>query len=111
MATMKQNARGWFQHGDVTIKPIAEIPNDARPTASRVLAHGEVTGHAHRLLDDADAEVFEGEDTLSIRVGPHGAGVDHEEHGVGVIDEVGAYEIGRVQEFDHFAEERRNVGD
>ena len=114
MAAMKKNARGWFQHGDVTIKPIAEIPVDAKPSARRVLAYGEVTGHSHRLLDEADVEVFEREGadgTLYIRVGSRGAPVDHEEHGVGVIDEAGAYEIGRVREYDHFAEAARPVRD
>ena len=114
MATMKKNARGWFQHGDVTIKPIAAIPKDAKPSTRRVLAYGEVTGHSHRLLDTADVEVFEREGadgTLYIRVGPKGAPVGHEEHGVGVIDEVGEFESGRVQEWDHFAEEARRVQD
>ena len=102
--------RGWVQHGDVTIKPIDKIPSDAKRTEQRVLAFGEVTGHAHRLLDDADVEVYEREGTLFLRVGPEGAGVTHEEHGVGLI-EPGAYQVGRVREYDHFAEEAREVRD
>ena len=99
----------WFQHGDVTIQP-ARIPVGAQPTARRVLAEGEVTGHAHRLLDDADVEVYEHEGTLFLRVGARGAPISHEEHGQAVIAP-GEYRVGRVQEYDHFSEESRAVRD
>jgi len=99
----------WFQHGDVTIQP-ATIPQGATLTLHRVLAEGEVTGHAHRLADDADVAVYEHEGTLFLRVGPAGVPISHEEHGVGVIAP-GEYRVGRVQEYDHFAEESRAVQD
>jgi hypothetical protein len=100
----------YMQHGDVLITRITTIPAQAVKTAERILARGEVTGHAHRLLDDADVEVYEHEGTLFLRVGPEGAGLTHEEHGVGVISP-GAYRVGRVQEYDHFANEAREVRD
>ena len=99
----------WFQHGDVTIQP-ATIPAGATKTARRILAEGEVTGHAHRLLEGADVEVYEHEGTLFLRVGRGGAPISHEEHGQAVIAP-GSYRVGRVQEFDHFAEESRAVRD
>lgn len=110
MATMRKTARGWFQHGDVTIQPAA-IPAAAQRTDRRVLAEGEVTAHAHRLVENADVEVYEHEGTLFLRVGPGGAGVTHEEHGLGVIDQPGDFRVGRVQEYDHFQEEARQVRD
>lgn len=99
----------WFQHGDVTIIP-SPIPVGAQITDRRTLAEGEVTGHAHRLLNNADVEVYEYEGVLFLRVGLRGADLTHEEHGVGTIAP-GDYKVGRVREYDHFAEEVRVVYD
>lgn len=107
MASVKRPA--WVQHGDVTIQP-AIIPASATKVVRQVLAEGEATGHAHRLLQDADVEVYEHEGTLFLRVGAQGAGITHEEHGLGVIP-AGDYRVGRVREYDHFAEEAREVRD
>lgn len=100
----------FYQHGDCLIVQVPVIPAGAQLTTRRILAEGEATGHAHRLLDGADVEVYEHEGTLFLRVGPGGAGLTHEEHRVGVIQE-GTYQVGRVQEYDHFAEEARAVRD
>lgn len=104
MATMK-----YFQHGDVLVIA-TPIPAKAVRSRTRILARGEVTGHTHRLLEDSDVEIYEHEGTLFLRVGPRGAGLTHEEHGLGVITE-GDYRVGRVMEYDHFAEEARQVRD
>lgn len=101
--------RGWMQHGDVTLTP-AIIPAQATLSNRRTLAEGEVTGHAHRLLENADCEVYEFEGTLFLRVGSRGADLTHEEHGVGTIAP-GDYQVGRVLEYDHFTEEARAVRD
>lgn len=109
MATIR-TGRYW-QHGDVIVYEIAEIPHAATRVERRVLAEGEVTGHAHRLTEDADVEVYEHEGTLFLRVGPGSASLNHEEHGVGVLPAGVLGEVGRVQEYDHFAEEARAVRD
>ena len=49
-----------------------------------VLAYGEVTGHAHAILD-VDAELYEGLETAAaadrfLRIGRGGATLVHEEH-------------------------------
>lgn len=100
----------YMQHGDVLVIAIEGLPVGAKPVVTRVLAEGEVTGHAHRLLDSAEVEVYEHEGTLFLRVGPSGAGLTHEEHGLGVIPE-GTYQVGHVQEYSHFDEEARAVRD
>ena len=102
--------KSWYQHGDVIIRPAA-IPTGARRVETRVLATGEVTGHAHRLTDDSDVEVYEHDGTLYLRVGPGHAKLTHEEHGLGVIEEIGEARVDRVREYDHFAEEARDVRD
>lgn len=99
----------WYQHGDVTIS-LASIPPQATQVETRILAEGEATGHSHRLLENAAVEVYEHEGTLFLSVGPGGAGLSHEEHGLGFLPE-GSYQVGRVREYDHFAEEARAVRD
>ncbi len=51
-----------YRQGDVLLVPVAELPADAKPQARDqgriVLAYGEVTGHAHAIVD-AGAQLFE----------------------------------------------------
>jgi len=100
----------YYQHGDCLLVSVASIPKASTVTPLRILAEGETTGHAHRLLDESDVEVYEYEGTLFFHVGPRGAQITHEEHGLGVIAP-GEYQVGHVQEYDHFAEEARAVRD
>lgn len=99
----------WFQQGDVTMQP-ARIPTGARKDAGRVLAQGEVTGHAHRLTEASDGLLVEVAGQLYLSVGVGGATITHEEHKPVELPQ-GEYRIGRVQEYDHFAEEARQVRD
>jgi len=70
-----------------------------------ILAHGEHTGHYHEAHGDGVALYEDG--TLEA---PHGAQVTHQEHKPVVAwPETWQREI--VQEYDHFAEEARNVAD
>lgn len=101
--------RIWFQQGDVTIQPTT-IPVGTRKPAGRVLAHGEVTGHAHRLTEASDGLLVEIDGQLYLSVGEKGATITHEEHGAIEIP-AGEYRVGRVQEYDHFSEEARQVRD
>lgn len=98
----------WFQQGDVTIKPVASIPEGAGPVSTRVLREGEATGHAHRATGEG-VQLFLHGDTLYMRV-PSGTEVVHEEHQAITLPP-GLYEIGAVREYDHFAEETRPVFD
>jgi hypothetical protein len=101
-------AGDWYQQGDVTIKPVAQIPNGATATGSRVLAEGEATGHKHRA-EAEDVQLFLYEGALFMRA-PSGTTIVHEEHHVLEIPP-GDYQIGAVREYDHFGEEARAVID
>ena len=102
----------YYQHGDVLIKKVEKIPSSAkrkRPSnRGNVLADGEATGHAHVMTPDK-TELYEDDGTLYLTV-KESTPVTHEEHNPIEI-EAGDYEIGIVQEYDHFAEEVRVVKD
>jgi len=100
--TGNDSTTNWYQQGDVTIKPVAAIPNDANPVGGRVLAEGEATGHKHQV-EAEDVLLFMHEDTLYMRV-PSGTRVVHEEHSALDIPP-GDYLVGKVREYDHFAEQ------
>lgn len=101
-------ANNWYQQGDVTIKPVTSIPNGATPVKGRVLAEGEATGHKH-LAESEDVLLFSHEGTLYMRV-VSGTRIVHEEHHALNIPP-GDYLVGKVREYDHFAEEARHVVD
>ena len=102
---------GQYQQGDITLERVDRLPSGAKKASHRILAQGEATGHAHRLEEATDGLLYEATDgTLYMRVGPKGATIAHEEHRPITLPP-GDYRIGRVQEYDHFAEEARRVRD
>ena len=98
-----------LQQGDVLITKVNvnEIKGDK--LNHLVLMEGELTGHAHRISKGL-AELFENGSTKYLKVLSEEAILTHEEHGTITIPK-GFYKIGRVREYDHFAEEARNVQD
>jgi hypothetical protein len=95
----------WYQQGDVLIKPVDEIPENAAVIEGGVLAEGEATGHAHRAIA-VDVQLFVFEGTRYMRV-PQKTEIVHEEHKP-INLPAGDYTIGIVREYDHFAEEKRS---
>lgn len=96
-----------YQQGDVLIKKVSEVKG--KKAKHKVLAEGEVTGHSHRVTE-GEADIYEHEGTLFLKVTSDKAVITHEEHKP-IVVEKGDYQIGIVQEYDHFAEEARNVAD
>ena len=95
------------QQGDVILKRIKTVKG--KKLTHLVLAEGEKTGHKHQIVK-GDAELYEDGRTLYLRVNSDSAILAHEEHAHQVIEK-GDYQIGIVKEYDHFAEEARNVAD
>jgi len=89
-----------FRQGDVLIASIAELPRDARPVSREegriILAHGEVTGHAHAIVEP-DVELYEKDGDYFIRVS-RTAVVRHEEHNPISLDR-GDYRVIRQREY------------
>lgn len=97
----------FYQQGDVLIKKVREIKGKILDHLT--LAIGEATGH-HHTITEGDAELYDQEGTLFLRVMSEEAKLTHQEHNVVILPR-GDYQIGIVQEYDHFAEEARRVAD
>jgi hypothetical protein len=101
-----------YRQGDVLIELIAELPKNLKPLKTEagrfVLAHGEVTGHAHAveakgctLLQDETGATF-------LDVQEAVAALKHEEHGTIELP-AGAYRVLRQSEY--APDEIRQVAD
>jgi hypothetical protein len=103
-----------FRQGDVLIVPIAKLPAGLEPVEREhgrfVLAHGEVTGHAHAIRDKR-AALFRDPKLAAIFMHVSGDGpvaLDHQEHDTIHIPP-GDYQIIRQREYTPDA--IRNVAD
>lgn len=104
-----------IQQGDVTVEYVKAFPRGGKAvipgTRGYVIAEGEHTGHAHAMEAIDGLEVREVDGVLYARI-PEGTEVSllHEEHNPVALPP-GIVRFGRVQEYDHFAEEARQVED
>ena len=102
------------QQGDVTLfRKDITIPATAKEVTGdprgHVLAEGEVTGHYHGIEELSDAKLYQDGERMLLEVFSP-TELKHQEHDAFVI-EPGIWEIGIVQEYDHFAEEAHRVAD
>ena len=96
-----------YQQGDVLLTKVSSVKG--KRLSHLTLANGEHTGH-HHTVTVGDAELYEHEGTLFLRVTSEEAVLTHQEHGPVTLP-AGDYKVGIVQEYDHFAEEARDVRD
>lgn len=82
--------------------------NNMKKRKDKLLATGEVTGHAHRAKGNGVAVYGEG--TERLLEAPEGATVTHEEHGPQKLAP-GEYDVSRVREYDPFEQAIRTVAD
>jgi hypothetical protein len=64
-----------YRHGDVLLTS-KQIPKSAKRKQTKIVAEGEVTGHAHRL---ENGTIYEDGEQLYVRA-RKGAALTHEEH-------------------------------
>jgi len=98
-----------LQQGDVLIKSISTPIPKGEKLNHLTLARGEATGH-HHTITEGDAELIEANNKIYLRVLSAKAYLAHQEHKIIEIPQ-GEYEIGIVQEYDHFTEEARMIAD
>lgn len=103
-----------YRQGDVLIVPVKKLPKNIEPVdreAGRVvLAHGEVTGHAH-AIKDREAALFRDPKLAAIFMhvsGDDTVALEHEEHATIHIPP-GNYQVVRQREYS--PEAIRNVAD
>lgn len=102
----------YYEHGDVILKKIDTIPQAAKKVIVKdqiILAEGETTGHAHRILDLVGTKLLQSGSVMYLHLDQPKALV-HEEHGKLTI-EPGDYEIDRIKEYNPFEKEIRRVQD
>lgn len=99
-----------YRQGDVLVRRVASIPADAKlqpRTGDIILAHGEVTGHAHRVKE-RQADMYGGGGGFYLKVAAGGATITHEEHAT-IPLAPGDYRVLRQREY--YPNEIRNVAD
>ena len=69
-----------YRHGDVMIEKVESLPARKRKAQHTTLAHGEITGHCHRIQEPAHASLYETPSGLYLHVTEEPATVVHEEH-------------------------------
>jgi hypothetical protein len=87
-----------WRHGDVFVAAIAEIPADASRQPNCILAHGEMTGHTHRIEKFGDAQMFERDGQLYLQVLAPSANLVHEEHATISLPQ-GNYRVWQQREY------------
>jgi len=101
----------FLQQGDVLIKSAKKVSGKKMVVKNGrfVIAEGEVTRHNHAIAECPGVTCFE-DNGIMFMENKEPVTITHEEHGAVEIP-AGIWEFGRVQEYDHFAEEARAVRD
>ena len=88
-----------WRQGDVFIERVSSIPDAARQRGGTVIAHGELTGHSHRLADPSGAQLYHGSSEAELYLRASAAvSIVHDEHGP--IDlPAGSYRLWRQREY------------
>lgn len=103
-----------YRQGDVLIERIGSLPKNRKPVAREhgkvVLAHGEVTGHAHAIADKHVTQTASADHpgVTFLEVREAVAALKHEEHSTIELPP-GEYRVTRQREYS--PEEIRNVAD
>ncbi len=69
-----------WRHGDVFVAECDAIPSEAKELPHLILARGELTGHAHRILEKDTARLLRHGELLYLRVTASQATLVHDEH-------------------------------
>lgn len=103
-----------YRQGDVLLKRIDSIPEDAKPTKNKVIAEGE--GH-HEHVVDVGTEVFVSDESIYLAVNKAGR-LEHVVTGTRTLAEhlpidlpAGNYEVVKQREFDAYEKIIRQVQD
>ena len=101
-----------YRQGDVLITRITKLPADLKPVDREggriILAHGELTGHAHAIADKHVTLRQTAAGQLFLEILESAASLKHEEHSTVTLPP-GLYRVARQVEYSPAA--LRNVAD
>ncbi|HEY9841183.1 MAG: hypothetical protein ACAI44_04290 [Candidatus Sericytochromatia bacterium] len=69
-----------YRHGDVRVQQVPALPSEAEKRMGTVLAHGELTGHAHRIQDPLSVQFWQSGGETYFEVLAEQALLVHENH-------------------------------
>jgi hypothetical protein len=87
-----------YRHGDVLLTQIAHLPSGVQRREGVTLAHGEVTGHSHRLQQAEAGQLWARGSDLFLEVKPASALLIHEEHRAIALPQ-GFYRVWKQREY------------
>lgn len=97
-----------FRHGDVMVEEAESLPDMLRKAQHTILAHGELTGHCHRIAETGAADLYDTPDGMFLHVTADSASLVHDEHDMITLKN-GIYRIWRQREYS--PEEVRTIRD
>ncbi len=87
-----------FRHGDLLIQEAASLPAVREKLTHTTLAHGEVTGHSHRVKEFEHADLYSTPERFFLHVRGASVSVVHEEHATITLN-AGYYRVWRQREY------------
>ncbi len=87
-----------YRHGDVLIGRINSLPVGAQKRVGATLAHGELTGHSHRIQQSHTVQLWVHGNDLFLEVKEPSAKLVHEEHQAIELPQ-GLYRVWRQREY------------
>ncbi|WP_223280189.1 hypothetical protein [Nostoc sp. PA-18-2419] len=87
-----------YRHGDVLLRRIASLPINAQKGVGATLAHGELTGHSHRIQQSDAIQLWVNGSELYLEVKQPTATLVHEEHRAIELPQ-GLYRVWRQREY------------
>lgn len=86
------------RHGDVLVQRAKSLPKSARKRPGLILAHGEATGHSHRIKERGAACLYSSSSGLFLVVSADKATLVHDEHKPIELPK-GVYRVWRQREY------------
>ncbi len=87
-----------YRHGDVMVQKVDELPETRRKAQHTILAHGELTGHCHRIAEHGAAVLYDTPEGMFLHVIAAAATLVHDEHDAIKLD-TGFYRVWRQREY------------
>lgn len=87
-----------YRHGDVLVQSIDSLPAGLEKLGHTILAHGEFTGHCHRIKEPDRATLYRGSGELFLYVKQEPVSLVHEEHATITLP-AGVYRVWRQREY------------